>query len=79
MLKRYVEHLENKKLSAATIRRYYAPVRALFATAYEDRLISHQPNVRVVVRNAAPARKRKHLTAEETSGYSPRFPRSTPT
>ncbi len=55
MLKRYVEHLENKKLSAATIRRYYAPVRALFATAYEDRLISHQLNVRVVVHNAAPA------------------------
>ena len=67
MLKRYVEHLEKKGLSAATIRRYHAPVRALLATAYEDRLISHQPNVRVVVRNARRAKKRKHLTAHETA------------
>jgi integrase len=67
MLKRYIAHLESKGLTAATIRRYYAPVRALLATAYEDHLIPHQPNVRVVVQNARPAKKRKHLTAQETA------------
>jgi integrase len=51
------------------VRRYYAPVRALLATAYEDGAIPTNPaaGVRVVVRTA---RKRpahpKHLTAGQT-------------
>lgn len=65
MLRGYVAHLEAKGLTAATIRRYYAPVRALLATAHEDKLIPTQPNVRVVVRRPQAA-KRKHLTAQET-------------
>lgn len=51
----------------ATVRRYYAPVRALMATAYEDGLIPTNPalGVRVIVRDNRPG-KRKHLTANET-------------
>lgn len=66
-LRKYVQHLESKQLSAATIRRYYAPVRAMLATAYEDGLIGDQPNVRIIVQNGRPAKKRKHLTALETA------------
>jgi integrase len=65
MLRDYIAHLESKGLSAATIRRYYAPVRALLATAHEDNLIATRPNVRVVVRTPRRA-KRRHLTADET-------------
>jgi|tagenome__1003787_1003787.scaffolds.fasta_scaffold20985688_2 integrase len=57
-----------RTMSPATVRRYYAPVRALFATAYEDGLIQSNPalGVRVIVRDDRPA-KRKHLTADETA------------
>ena len=69
-LRAYVKHLEGKRLAPDTVRRYYAPVRALLAAAYEDGLISQRPNVRVVVVDQRPAAlkqpKRKHLTAEET-------------
>lgn len=65
-LRRYIEHLEGKGLSATTIRRYYAPVRALLATAHEDGLIAQQPNVRVVVRKARTANRRRHPTGPET-------------
>ena len=78
-LKRYIEHLEQKGLTAATIRRYYAPVRALLATAYEDRLISHQPNVRVVVRNAQPAKSASTSPRARRRGCSPRSRLSMPT
>jgi hypothetical protein len=65
-----IKHLEGKKLAPATLRRYYAPVRALLATAYDDGLILTQPNVRVIVKGTRPAERkrprRKHLTAEET-------------
>jgi integrase len=64
-LRAFIAHLEGKGLSAATIRGYYAPVRALLATAYEDGMLNHRPNVRVVVRDDRPA-KRKHLTGAET-------------
>lgn len=66
ILRDFIAHLEGKGLSAASIRGYYAPVRALLATAHEDKLIPAQPNVRVVVRSPQRA-KRKHLTAQETS------------
>ncbi len=65
MLRDYVVHLETKGLSAASIRRYYAPLRALLATAHEDKLIPSQPNVRVVVRTPQRRPRRNHLTAAE--------------
>lgn len=73
MLRDFIAHLEDKGLSAASIRGYYAPVRALLATAHEDGLIPTQPNVRVVVR-APQRRKRKHLTASETKGLLAEVP-----
>lgn len=82
MLRRYIDHVAglkrggknaeraedvSERISAATVRRYYAPVRALLATAYEDGLIPANPalGVRVIVRDVRPA-KRKHLTGDET-------------
>lgn len=49
------------------MRRYYAPLRAMLATAYEDDLIVRNPasGVRVIVKDDRPA-KRKRMTAEET-------------
>lgn len=68
-LRAYIRHLDGQKLSPGTIRRYYAPVRALLATAYEDGLLTAQPNIRVIVRRPATPSKRanpKHLVAEQT-------------
>ena len=68
MLRRYITHLATKrKLAPATVRRYYAPVRALLASAYEDGHLRTNPasGVRVVVKDRRP-RKPKWLTAEQT-------------
>jgi integrase len=76
MLRDYIAHVAGLKvktktgeraISPDTVRRYYAPVRALLATAYEDGAIPSNPaqGVRVIVRDKRPA-KRKHLTADET-------------
>lgn len=48
----FTRALAGEGLSAATVRRYYAPVRALLATAVEDGLILTNParEVRVIVR-----------------------------
>jgi integrase len=64
-LKRYVAHLEAKGYAPATIRRYFAPVRALLADAYDDGLLAHPVNIRVVLENAQ-ERPRRQLTAEDT-------------
>ena len=66
LLREFVAWLVAKKLAPSTIRRYYAPVRALLASAYEDGLIRTNPaaNVRVIVPRRAS--KRKRLTAEQT-------------
>ena len=61
----YIASLEAKGFAPDTVRRHYAPVRALLATAYEDGLIASNPKVRVVVKDTRAAR-RKHLTAAET-------------
>jgi integrase len=67
-LRRFIGHLEKKGLAPGTIRRYYAPVRALLATAYEDGLINQQPNVRIVVRDNRPKKRNpKYLTAQQTA------------
>lgn len=77
-VKAFIDHLthqadkrkgKREKLAAASVRRYYAPMRALLATAYEDGLIPTNPaaGVRVVVRGARqrPAHP-KHLTGDQT-------------
>lgn len=68
MLRRYISHLARFGYSPATVRRYYAPVRALLATAYEDGKLRTNPaaGVRVVVKQAARETTPKWLTAEQT-------------
>jgi integrase len=66
-LKAYIKHLADEGLAPSSVRRYYAPVKALLATAYEDGLIRSNPaqGVRVIVADTRPS-KPKHLTAEQT-------------
>jgi integrase len=66
LVREFVASLASKKQAPSTIRRYYAPVRALLATAYDDGLIRTNPaaNVRVIVPRVAS--KRKRLSAEQT-------------
>ena len=68
MLRRFISHLAIKhKLAPASVRRYYAPVRALLATAFDDGLLRTNPavGVRVVVRDRRP-RTPRWLTSEQT-------------
>jgi integrase len=62
----YTRALAGQGLSAATVRRYIAPVRALFATAVEDGLLTVNPTagVRVIVRGEG-RRRVKTLTPEQ--------------
>lgn len=67
MIREFVKHLEDQGYAPATAKRYVAPVRALFATAYEDGLIMRNPaqGLRVIVKDLREP-KRKSLTADET-------------
>jgi integrase len=62
----YIRALAGQGLSATTVRRYIAPVRALFATAVEDGLLTVNPTagVRVIVRGEG-RRRVKTLTPEQ--------------
>lgn len=66
MVRDYTRALAREGLSAATVRRYHAPVRALLAAAVEDGLIPTNParEVRVVVRGER-RRKPRSLTPAE--------------
>ena len=57
------------------MRRHYAPVRALLATAYEDGLIARNPaaGVRVIVKDKRTA-KPKRLTPEQTQALLSHMP-----
>jgi integrase len=54
-VKAFIGHLGRQGLAPSSVRRYFAPLRALLATAYEDGLIPHNPTARVIV----PDKKRK--------------------
>jgi integrase len=67
-LRRFIAHLsERHGLAPATIRRYYAPVRALLATAHEDGALKTNPaqGVRVIVPGERRS-KPKRLTPDQT-------------
>lgn len=70
-LRNYIAHLQGqrvkgKPIKSATIRRYFAPVRALFATAYEDGVIPSNPAAGVRVFVAGERKRRvKVLTVDE--------------
>lgn len=67
LLRGFIDHLASKGHAPATVRKYYAPVRALLATAYEDGLIRSNPalGVRVVVED-----NREHRTRCLTSAQT---------
>jgi integrase len=71
----YIRALAGQGLSAATVRRYIAPVRALFATAVEDGLLMVNPTagVRVVVHNERRHRP-KTLTPDQISALVSEIP-----
>jgi len=67
MLKAFIASLAEQGKSPATVRRYYAPLRAMLASAFEDGLITRNPasGVRVIVKDDRPV-KRQRMTADET-------------
>jgi integrase len=67
LLREFIATLAAKGLAPSSVRRAYAPVRALLATAYDDGHLRPNPaaGVRVVVADNRP-RKPKRLTAEQT-------------
>ena len=75
MLRQYIDHLAKQGLAPAAVRRYYAPVRALLATAFEDGQIRTNPalGVRVIVRDVR-VQASKWLTAEETRALLSEIP-----
>jgi len=66
-LRGYIAWLADRGLAPASVRRAYAPVRALLATAFEDGRLVRNPaaGVRVVVKDRR-ARTPKWLTSEQT-------------
>jgi len=74
MLREFIASLAAKQLSPSTIRRYYAPVRALLATAHEDGLIRTNPAVGVRVIAPRTTEKKRRLTAEQTRALLAEMP-----
>lgn len=71
----YIAALTKRGLSAASIRRYVAPLRAMFAQAVEDRQLAVNPtsSVRVVVRGEGKRRPRT-LTPERIKSLLTEIP-----
>lgn len=67
LLRKYIHHLAKQGLAPNSVRRMYAPVRALLATAYDDGLLQTNPalGVRVIVKDTR-ERKPKWLTPTQT-------------
>jgi len=81
MLRKYIAKLaaspapRGQTLSAASVRRFYAPVRALLATAFEDGLLRVNPaaGVRVIVSDKR-AKKPRWLTTDQTKDLLAQIP-----
>lgn len=67
-LRAFIADLASRGLAPATVRRYFAPLRAMLATAYEDGLLTRNPasGLRVVVPGGERARQPKRLSPEQT-------------
>jgi integrase len=74
LLKRYIAHLERQGYASATIHRFYAPVRALLATAYEDGILHRPVNIRIVLEHADAPQRRPALTGEQTAALLAEIP-----
>ena len=66
-LRQFIAELASQGLAPATVRRYFSPLRAMLATAYEDGLTSRNPaaGLRVIVQGER-ERKPKRMTPEWT-------------
>jgi integrase len=76
-IKRYAATLHARGLSPASVRNLLAPVRALFATAFEDGLIRGNPTARVRIvqpTNGADEPKTKALTEDELRRFLSEVP-----
>jgi len=75
LVREYIADLAGKGMAPSSVRRHFAPVRALLATAYDDGLLTRNPaaGVRVIVRDTRPARP-KRLTPEQTTALLERMP-----
>jgi integrase len=75
LVRDFITHLASKGLAPASVRRAYAPVRALLATAYEDGGLRINPasGVRVVVADQRD-RKPRRLTADQTRALLAQMP-----
>jgi integrase len=77
LLKEYIQHLAAMGLAPDTVKRYFAPVKALLATAYEEGLLRFNPagGVRVIVRDNRPeGKRRKDLSANQTRALLSEIP-----
>ena len=77
MLRGYITALADRGFAPTTVRRYFAPVRALLADAHSDGLILRNPalGLRVIVPGERP-RKRKRLTPAQTRDLLAAMPAS---
>jgi len=66
-LRQFIAELASQGLAPATVRRYFSPLRAMLATAYEDGLTSRNPaaGLRVIVQGERES-KPKRMTPERT-------------
>jgi len=66
MIRDYIAKLEASGQSAGSIRKHFAPLRAMFATAFEDGVIRTNPaQVRIVVRDGRQRRRPPTPTREQ--------------
>ena len=74
-LRAFIAHLAKHGLAPASVRRAYAPVRALLATAYDDGQLRTNPatGVRVIVKDTR-TRIPKWLTSDQTKALLAEMP-----
>ena len=66
MMREFITSMEKRGMSAGSIRKHFAPVRAMFATAFEDGAIRSNPaQVRIVVRDGRQRRRPPTPTREQ--------------
>ena len=75
LLRDYIVHLAKRGYAPSSVRRHFAPVRALLATAHEDGLLRQNPayGLRVIVRGER-KRKPRRLTPEQTGALLGQMP-----
>jgi integrase len=75
LIREYIAHIEAQNVAPNSVRKYFAPVRALLATAAEDELILRNPasDMRITTADARP-RMPKWMTAGQTKALLGEIP-----